>query len=281
MRAKEWICRGLVMFLIPLLAAPCVASGEAKANLLSATPLDSGSVNHIELGEAVCILVSENQTTPYRWEYVISDETAMQGLCDEYTSDPNPLGMDGVGGKHRFYFIATSTGACSINMRLLRIGADKEDASQEVTYTVMIEEPAAEEGDKELADPDVKGAGVPLFEHLANPVLTAFAMNFETDFPVSVSVRHDGEAGGTPVTLTDPETVRAVFVALRQITVLGQWPASGHTDDYLNYYFEMADGRVIYGFEFQDGMLLDEGLGLYEITGFDALQRALPDPGEL
>lgn len=131
---------------------------------------------------------------------------------------------------------------------------------------------------KELAEPVIKEAGVPLFEYLADPALVAFAMNFETDFPISVSVRHDGEAGGIPVTATDPETIRAVFEALRQMTVLGEWPASGHTDDYLNYYFEMANGSEIYGFAFQDGMLLDGGLGVYEISGFEALQRALPDP---
>jgi predicted secreted protein len=156
MRAKKWICRGLVMPLILLMAIPCAASGEAKAidtpdgatsDLSNATLLDSGSVNTIGLGEVVYILVTENQTTPYRWEYVISDETVMQDLYDEYTSDFNPLGKVGVGGKHRFYFIAANTGACSIDMRLLPIGADKEEASQEVTYTVMVEEHAAEEGD--------------------------------------------------------------------------------------------------------------------------------------
>lgn len=116
------------------------------------------------------------------------------------------------------------------------------------------------------------------FEYLDDPLLTAFAMNFEADLPVSVSVRHDGEAGGIPRVATDPETIHAVFDALRQITVLGEWSASGHTDDYLNYYFEMADGSMIYGFEFQDGMLLDNELGLHVITGFDGLQLALPDP---
>lgn len=132
---------------------------------------------------------------------------------------------------------------------------------------------------KELAEPVVAEAGVPLFEYLDDPALTAFARSFETNFPVSVSVRHDGEAGGIPVTVTDPGTIRAVFEALRQMTVLDEWPVSGHTDDTLYYYFDMAISEEIYGFEFQDGMLLDGGLGLHEITGFDALQRALPDPG--
>lgn len=132
---------------------------------------------------------------------------------------------------------------------------------------------------KESADLITGMPGVPLFDYLDDPVLTAFAMNFEIDFPISVSVRHDGEAGGTPVAVTDPAIIREVFHALRQITVLGAWPTSAHTDDYLSYSFELADGKVIYGFVFQEGMLLDKWMGLYEITGFDTLQRALPDPG--
>jgi hypothetical protein len=118
-----------------------------------------------------------------------------------------------------------------------------------------------------------------LFAFLDDPALFAFANSYETDFPTSVSVRHDGEASGTPVTVTDPDTIRAVFEALCQITVLREWPGSDTTDDYLNYYFEMADGRVIYGFGFQRGMLYHDWMRLYEISGFDALQKALPDPG--
>ena len=128
-----------------------------------------------------------------------------------------------------------------------------------------------------IPDDDCK-SGVPLLEHFNNPALTAFAENFDTDFPMSVSVQHDGEASGEPVTVTDSEVIHAVFEALRNITVLGDWPKSGTTDDYLNYYFEMQDGRIISGFRFQDSMLLDEWMGLYEISGFDALQEALPDP---
>ncbi len=120
--------------------------------------------------------------------------------------------------------------------------------------------------------------GKPLFEYLNDPALTTFAENFETDFPVAVSVRHDGLGGGVPRAATDPKIIRAVFEALRDITVLAEWPISGHTDDELIYTFQMADGRNIGRFAFQDGMLLDEWMSVYELTGFDALQEALPDP---
>ena len=128
-------------------------------------------------------------------------------------------------------------------------------------------------------DGDAAIYGIPLLEHLNDQALLIFAENFENDFPLSVSVRSDGEASGVPVTVTEPEVIRAVFEALCSITVLGEWPESGHTDDYLNYYFEMPNGSFIHGFVFQNGMLLDGWLGLYEITGFDALQEVLPAPG--
>lgn len=126
---------------------------------------------------------------------------------------------------------------------------------------------------------DAHKQGVPLFEYLNDSALTAFAENIETDFPVSVTVHHNGWAGRAPHTATDPETIRAVFEALRGITVLDEWPTSAHTDDELIYTFQMADGSTIQGFAFQDGMLLDEWMGLHELTGFNELQQALPDPG--
>ena len=157
------------------------------------------------------------------------------------------------------------------------LGDAVDEAVLKGSYVYKIAE-HTEEG--EISDPaGLPQEGIPLLEYLNDPILIAFAENFQEDFPVSVSVRHDGEASGTPVTATDSETIRAVFEALVNITVWGEWPVGGHTDDYLNYYFEMFGGRMIYGFEFQNGMLLDSRMGLHEITGFDTLQRALPDPG--
>lgn len=119
-----------------------------------------------------------------------------------------------------------------------------------------------------------------LLEFLNDPALFTFAERFEEDFPVSVSVCHDGEASGVPVTSTDPQTIHGVFEALCQITVLGEWPLSSQEDDYLQYSFAMANGSVIHGFQFQDGMLLHGWkASLYQIAGFDALQEVLADPG--
>ncbi|MDL2238436.1 hypothetical protein LJC56_11540 [Christensenellaceae bacterium OttesenSCG-928-K19] len=121
------------------------------------------------------------------------------------------------------------------------------------------------------------GEGTPLFEYLDDPQILLFAENFEDNVPVSISVLYQTEAGGEPYTVTDEETIRSVFEALQSMMVLGE-AGSGHTDDYLNYYFEMADGTIIGGFEFQGGMYLDSRMGLHEVTGFAQLQATLSYP---
>jgi len=231
----------------------------------------------LTLGQEVSINVSANETTPYRWIPVLSDETVMELVDDGYIQDFNPLGYDGVGGKQRYVFRAIGPGVCSVDLYHVYIGDTIDEAVSKKTYLYTVEEAPDENTNLSPAGPPQDG--VPLLAFLDNPALTAFAEHFEEDFPVSVAVRHDGEASGVPVVVTDPEIIRAVFESLRNITVIGEWPVSGHTDDYLNYYFEMTDGRSIYGFVFQSGMLLDETMGLHVITGFDMLQRALPAQG--
>ena len=179
-------------------------------------------------------------------------------------------------------FCQCSNLACvTIPNSLTSFGEDTFQECQKLTQHV-VKGSYAEHDARENGIPYILTAideGVPLIVFLNDPVIRAFTENFEKDFPVSVSVRHDGEASGIPVTVMDSGTIRAVFEALIKINVLGKKPESGTTDNYLHYYFEMADGNVIYGFVFQNGMLLDSRLGLHEIAGFEALQQALPDPG--
>ena len=110
---------------------------------------------------------------------------------------------------------------------------------------------------------------VPLFEFCG---ITQFADNFETDFPISVSVVHNTIESGTPIIVNSETTIRAVFEALRGITVGGE-NGSAHTDDHLQYWFTMQDGSRL-GFSFQQGQLM-RGNSLYKITGFGKLTSAL------
>ncbi len=126
---------------------------------------------------------------------------------------------------------------------------------------------------------EVGQAGIPLFAFISDPDVSALASGFEACPPASVSVVHAGELSGTPVVSSDPEVVRAVFHALSEITVLGESDQGTWLDDELIYRFMDAGGAVVAAFLFQDGRLLDNRLNKYDITGFDALQAVLPDPG--
>ncbi len=81
--------------------------------------------------------------------------------------------------------------------------------------------------------------------------LADFAAGFENNFPESVSVLYQNVSGGSPYTVTDAETIRAVFDALKNITVTGEG-GMAHTDDYLTYYFTYEGGGRM-SFSFQSG----------------------------
>ena len=124
-----------------------------------------------------------------------------------------------------------------------------------------------------IIDDWVIESGVPLFDYCK---VREFSNNFENDFPVSVSVCHTTVGGGEPYSTDSESTIRAVYDALAGITV-GNEAGSAHTDDYLDYWFTMSDGRTV-TFEFQQGKLIVGG-GLYELTGFGALTAALAPRG--
>ncbi len=130
----------------------------------------------------------------------------------------------------------------------------------------------------ELNGTKSQNGSVPLFDFLDDPEITALLANFEKNPPVSVCVSHFTEGGMVPVTTYDPETIRAVFNAFSGMTVSAKRPEGGWTDDYLDYAFELADGQIVWIGTFQDGKLMDDWMGLHQVTGYDALQAALPDP---
>ena len=102
--------------------------------------LRSDGLNAVHSGQLVCILLPENQTTPYRWAFVVSDDAAVELEHDQYKPDPNPRQADGVGGAHAFFFRAKRAGACSIQMGLAPIGEGIESALQTESFEIIIED---------------------------------------------------------------------------------------------------------------------------------------------
>ena len=110
----------------------------AISDLAACLYLDSIGVSQVEIGQLIGIVVTENQTTPYRWTYEISNEAVLEWIHDEYQSDWNPKGMSGVGGKHIYYFRAVSAGESKIELYDVRMGEDRENALQKMTYEVIV-----------------------------------------------------------------------------------------------------------------------------------------------
>jgi hypothetical protein len=96
----------------------------------------------------------------------------------------------------------------------------------------------------------------------------------EAELPIRAAVCYDTVAGGLPYTAEDEAIIRRVADALSGITVY-EARGGGHTDDYLYYYIEWADGTA-FGVIFQAGMLLNDRDELYAVTGLEALIMALP-----
>jgi len=104
---------------------------------------DTENVTYIKLGQDASITVSENETTPYRWVIVLSDETVLEQTSDEYIQEfslLSLLGASGVGGNHRFDFRAIGEGACSVDMYLVRIGDSIDEAAQVESYLFIVED---------------------------------------------------------------------------------------------------------------------------------------------
>ena len=130
------------------------AEGSLEAGINNALFLDSDSRNSILVGQYASILIEENETTPYRWELVISDETVMELVNDVYIQDPNPHDYDGVGGKHHYNFLAIGVGECSVDLYLIYIGDNIDAAEQKISFICSVEEYAMEnDNPSERIDP--------------------------------------------------------------------------------------------------------------------------------
>ena len=138
------------MVLLLLAAVLCFAAYLApiQACAFAESLAESDQAAQIIVGQDVSITVDENRTTPYGWVVALSDETLLAQANDEYIPDPNPLGADGVGGKRRFTFTAVGVGQCAVDMYLVRIGDEVNEAIQTESYLYVISlAPGAPSGD--------------------------------------------------------------------------------------------------------------------------------------
>jgi len=168
-------------FLVLLLTA-IMGFSPLGSERVDCVALDSGSVNRVEVGELLCIRVSENQTTPYRWEYAVSGDGLIELEYDEYKTDPNPRNMVGIGGTHTFYFRATQPGTCTLRMHEVRIGEGVESAVVSEAYEIVIEAGLFSIPIEEWTagvDAALKNAGLPIEEPFTFHEISAYLRYYE------------------------------------------------------------------------------------------------------
>ena len=100
--------------------------------------VEAAKENIIKVGQAVRIVLKENQTTPYRWYYRVSDDKAVRLLDDYYRSDPNPQKLCGVGGTHYFYFVVGTPGEYMIELQDNRIGSGFQAGESGLHYRLRV-----------------------------------------------------------------------------------------------------------------------------------------------
>jgi len=110
-----------------------------KEKIKNSVTAGEEGATRVKAGEAVGIVLRENQSTPYRWHYRVSDGKAIRPLYDHYEYDPNPEELVGVGGTHCFYFIAETPGEYAIEFQDIRIGDEWDNEQPGLIFKLTVE----------------------------------------------------------------------------------------------------------------------------------------------
>ncbi|MCL1919077.1 MAG: protease inhibitor I42 family protein [Peptococcaceae bacterium] len=118
-----------------------LSDSELSLKYPNSVKMDPDSVNHIKVGQIIFISLAENQSIPYRWEPVISDENLIRLFDDEINSDKvdENAGEGAPGAVHIFYFEALNAGEGSIDMEWIFL-SDSRSEGDALSYTIVIED---------------------------------------------------------------------------------------------------------------------------------------------
>ena len=114
-------------------------------------------------------------------------------------------------------------------------------------------------------------SGTPLLQFCGGEALTAC---MAAELPSLATVCYSTVAGGQTYATLDAGSIQRTVEAMSAIRVFPS-DAGGHTDDYLDYTLQWADGTVFY-VTFQRGKLMGGMMELYPLSGYEALLCALP-----
>lgn len=84
------------------------------------------------------ITLNENPTTGYRWEFQMDKNDIIEFESDEFNGDENPLGLDGVGGKHFWVFKGVSTGIVALTFKYRRPWEEANNVIETKSFLISV-----------------------------------------------------------------------------------------------------------------------------------------------
>ena len=117
---------------------PANDAGQISSSIRNRVAADAEKETNVKAGQAVEIILKENQTTPYRWYYRVSNEKTIRLMQDYYKTDPNPMNWVGVGGIYYYYFIADAPGEYEIEFQDNRISDGFLPDHRELVYKLKV-----------------------------------------------------------------------------------------------------------------------------------------------
>ncbi len=104
----------VLMFLFVFLTAACGGATAGPENVFIADEADSGQTVTMAVGDALQIMLAENQSTGYLWSVVTNDETVLASSAEpSYEVDSE---ADGAGGVKTFMFRAAAPGTSELRL---------------------------------------------------------------------------------------------------------------------------------------------------------------------
>ena len=256
---------------IALTVAPSYGVTDELVNSVVTLPAEYGSILLQSIRQKSGTVLSEMLRLPRN-----ADLAAVTALLDEnnFWSMPEYLETGVMDGDFVWITVTLEGGETKRVGGLLAAEEGPEEyiaISEAISYAVehSVEYPLWLLGENP-PQADAKN-GISLFAFLENQALVE---HLAAELPVRATVCYSNIGGGIPYATENKIILRKLMEALAGITVFDA-DAGMHTDDYLDYSFEWADGTA-FAMTFQKGKLIGVDMGAHPVAGFEGLLLAFP-----
>ncbi len=125
----------IILLLLPALATACGGSGSGPENVYIADEADNGRSVTMGVGDALQLMLPENQSTGYLWSIVTNDEDILR--LSDLPSYEVEGDADGAGGVKTFMFEGVAPG--TIVLRLVNAMEQETAVEPAATYELTVQ----------------------------------------------------------------------------------------------------------------------------------------------